>query len=156
MFSVAISWGNTINFGLYANMANFCSYGHNLCKYLAIFLILVHKCIFIFSYKFFICENISGNLASMHNFKCLEIPIVHSYIGKEQLTLSKDKQKLTETLHYNIMPCVNKGGLVMDTLPPYVTRPAIINYVSTKSCWFYQLYSIITYYLLIVMQQNLY
>ena len=24
----------------------------------------------------------------------------------------------------------------MDTLPPYVTRPAKINYVSTKNCWF--------------------
>ena len=30
LFSVAIGWGNKMNFSLYANMAGFCSDGHKL------------------------------------------------------------------------------------------------------------------------------
>ena len=33
LFSVAISWGNKMNFSLSANMSGFCSDSHILCSY---------------------------------------------------------------------------------------------------------------------------
>ena len=34
IFSIAISWGNKLNFSSYANMASFCSDRH-ICKYIS-------------------------------------------------------------------------------------------------------------------------